>query len=172
LNNVFGIRRSNERARSHWKAGALQGEQQLVDIVFALGRLSRTVAALVEEALAPLDVRLRHYRLLRLLMYEGPQLQSAIGSVLGVDRTSVVALVDDLERLKLAQRARSESDRRAYRVALTEKGKKTVAKATAVVRAIEHKMYALTEREQQLLRQLSTRLLSEAGIVADAHTRR
>jgi DNA-binding MarR family transcriptional regulator len=172
LNNVFGIRRSNERARSHKKAGALLREQRLVDVVFVLDTLSMTVAELVEEALAPLDMRLRHYRSLRLLMYEGPQLQSAIGPVLGVDRTSVVVLVDDLERLKLAKRARSEDDRRAYRVALTEKGKKTVAKATALVSAVEHKIFApLTEREQQLLRQLSTRLLLEPGIIADAFTK-
>ena len=139
---------------------------------FVLGTLSMTVAELVEEALAPLDLRLRHYRLLRLLMYDGPQLQGAIGPALGVDRTTVVALVDFLERLKLAKRARSESDRRAYRIELTEKGKKTAAKATALVNAVEQNMFApLSEKEQQHLRLLSTRLLSEPGIIADAHAK-
>jgi DNA-binding MarR family transcriptional regulator len=139
---------------------------------FVFGTLSMTVAELVEEALAPLDLRLRHYRMLRLLMYDGPQLQSAIGPALGVDRTTVVALVDHLERLKLAKRVRSESDRRAYRIALTEKGKKTAAKVSALVNAVEQNMFApLTDHEQVHLRQLSTRLLSEPGIIADAHAK-
>jgi DNA-binding MarR family transcriptional regulator len=139
---------------------------------FVLGTLSMTVAELVEEALAPLDLRLRHYRLLRLLMYDGPQLQSAIGPALGVDRTTVVALVDYLERLKLAKRTRSEVDRRAYRIELTEKGKRTATKATTLVNKVEENMFApLSAAEQTHLRALSTRLLSSPGIIADAHAK-
>ena len=91
---------------------------------FVLGTLSLTVTDLVEETLAPLDLRLRHYQLLRLLHFDGPRLQSTIGPVLGVDRTTVVALVDQLEKLKLAKRVRSPDDRRAYLIALTAKGKR------------------------------------------------
>jgi DNA-binding MarR family transcriptional regulator len=138
---------------------------------FVLGTLSMTVAELVEEAIAPLDLRLRHYRLLRLLM-DGPQLQSAIGPALGVDRTTVVALVDYLEKQKLAKRTRSDIDRRAYRVALTEKGKRTAQRATELAGAVEQNMFApLTASEQQHLRALSTRLLSSPGIIADAHAK-
>ena len=139
---------------------------------FVLGTLSMTVAEIVEEALAPLDLRLRHYRLLRLLMFDGPQLQSAIGPALGVDRTTVVALVDSLERAKLAKRARSEVDRRAYRIELTQKGKRIATKATTLVNDVEENMFApLSSSEQRHLRALSTRLLSAPGIIADAHAK-
>ena len=139
---------------------------------FVLGTLSMTVTELVEEALAPLNLRMRHYRLLRLIHFSGPQLQSAIGPALGVDRTTVVAIVDHLEKLKLAKRERSESDRRVYRIALTEKGHRAAVKATDVVNAAEETMFApLTAEEQLLVRKLSTRLLSEPGVIADAHAK-
>jgi DNA-binding MarR family transcriptional regulator len=139
---------------------------------FVLSTLSLAVTELVEEALAPLDLRLRHYRLLRLLYFDGPRLQSTIGAALGVDRTTVVAIVDHLEKLKLAKRVRSTEDRRAYLVALTEKGKRAALKATALVNAVEENMFSpLTAEEQNVVRKLSARLLSESGMIAAAHAR-
>ena len=139
---------------------------------FVLSTLSLTVTEVVEEALAPLDLRLRHYRLLRLLHFEGARLQSSIGPALGVDRTTVVALVDYLEGLKLAKRVRSPDDRRAYRIALTDKGKRMAMKATDLVNAVEARMFSpLTAEEQNVVRRLSARLLSEPGVIADAHAK-
>jgi DNA-binding MarR family transcriptional regulator len=139
---------------------------------FVLGTLSLTVTDLVEETLAPLDLRLRHYQLLRLLHYDGPRLQSTIGPVLGVDRTTVVAIVDQLEKQKLAKRVRSPDDRRAYLIAATAKGKRLAVKATEMVNKVEATMFApLSVEEQNVVRKLSARLLSEPGILADARTR-
>ena len=139
---------------------------------FVLSTLSLTVTELVENALEPLDLRLRHYRLLRLLYFDGSRLQSSIGPALGVDRTTVVAIVDHLEKLKLARRVRAEGDRRAYRVELTEKGKRVALKATETVNAVEESMFSpLTEDEQNVVRKLSARLLSEPGIIARAHAK-
>jgi DNA-binding MarR family transcriptional regulator len=139
---------------------------------FVLSTLSLTVTELVENALAPLNLRMQHYRLLRLLYFDGARLQSTIGPALGVDRTTVVAIIDHLEKLKLAKRVRSPEDRRAYRVVLTEKGKRVAAKATEAVNAVEANMFSpLTIEEQEIVRKLSARLLSEPGIIAEAHAR-
>jgi DNA-binding MarR family transcriptional regulator len=139
---------------------------------FILSTLSVTVTELVEDALAPLDLRLRHYRLLRLLYFDGSRLQSTIGPALGVDRTTVVAIVDHLEKLKLAKRVRSPQDRRAYGVALTEKGKRVAAKATELVNVVEETMFSpLTVEEREVVRKLSARLLSAPGIIAEAHAK-
>ena len=100
------------------------------------------------------------------------RLQSRIGPVLGVDRTTVVALVDQLERLKLAKRVRSPDDRRAYMIAATAKGKRLAIKATELVGKVEASMFApLSVEEQNVVRKLSARLLSEPGILADVHAR-
>lgn len=139
---------------------------------FLLGTVSVTVAELLEEALEPFGLRLRHYRLLRLLAFDGPQQQSALGSALQVDRTTVVALVDFLEQAGLAKRERDHEDRRAYVVHLTSKGEDLVRRATVAANTIEERMFApLAAGERATLRALFTRLLAVPGPIADAHAR-
>jgi DNA-binding MarR family transcriptional regulator len=126
---------------------------------FVLTKLAVTVSGLLDDALAPLDLRLRDYRLLLLLDAEGTRAQSSIGAALGIDRTSVVALVDRLERLGAVKRLRCE-DRRAYFVELTQKGRKLAREAVARVTAAEKTIYApLSARERETLRELSAQVL-------------
>ena len=47
------------------------------------------------------------------------QSQQALSSALGIHRSAVVALVDDLEQRGLAERRRDPVDRRAYTLYLT-----------------------------------------------------
>jgi DNA-binding MarR family transcriptional regulator len=139
---------------------------------FLLGRVAVTVADLIEEALAPLGLRLRHYRLLRFLWLDGPHQQSALGVALQVDRTTVVALVDLLEQHKLAKRERDRDDRRVFLVRLTAKGEEVAHKATDIATAVSEKIFAPLEKaERQLLRALFVRLLTSPGPIADAHAR-
>jgi DNA-binding MarR family transcriptional regulator len=137
---------------------------------FLLSTVALNVTGLLEDALAPLDLRLRHYRILRLLFLEGPQSQVRLGAALGVDRTTVVALVDHLERKKLLRRERSTDDRRAYAVTLTAKGRTVADRAIRLTNDLERQMFAPLDRaEQETLRKLSTRLLATPGPIADAH---
>ena len=137
---------------------------------FVLSTLSLAVSDLIEEALARFGLRLRDYRLLRLLLFDGPQLQGAIGPALGVDRTTVVALIDKVELMKLVRRSRSSADRRAYLLNLTAKGKRIAQAATATVNAVEEDLFApLDSKERNELRRLSMRLLAEPGGIADAY---
>ncbi|HTV73919.1 MAG TPA: MarR family transcriptional regulator [Candidatus Acidoferrales bacterium] len=137
---------------------------------FVLSTLAMSVTELLEEAIAPLGLRLRHYRLVRLLYFEGPQPQSSLRDALGVDRTTVVSLVDYLEQRGLAKRERSPHDRRAYIITLTPKGGRLAKKATALMATAEQRMFApLDGDERRLLRQLSTRLLGNPGPIAERH---
>ena len=137
---------------------------------FVLSTLSLTVTELIDEALARLGLRLRDYRLLRLLLFDGPQLQGAIGPALGVDRTTVVALVDKVELKKLVRRSRSSTDRRAYLLNLTAKGERVAREATKTVNAVEEDLFApLDAKERSDLRSLSMRLLAKPGAIARAH---
>lgn len=137
---------------------------------FVLSTLSMTVSELVEDALTRFDLRLRDYRLLRLLLFDGAQLQAAVGPALGVDRTTVVAIIDKAEKMKLVKRTRSTADRRAYRLDLTAKGERVSRAATQTVNAVEENLFApLDAKERSVLRTLSMRLLSEPGAIASAH---
>lgn len=134
---------------------------------FVLSTLALSVTQTLDDALAPLGLRLRHYRLLRMLRYEGPQLQSEIGMCLGVDRTTVVSVIDHLEACGLAKRVRSTTDRRAYVIELSAKGRALAERATKLVNKTEEQMFApLAAAERQSLRRLATRLL-EAGSTSE-----
>jgi DNA-binding MarR family transcriptional regulator len=140
---------------------------------FVLSTLAMSVTEILEEAIAPLGLRLRHYRLLRLIHFEGPQRQGSLRNALGVDRTTVVALVDYLEQRGLAKRERSPSDRRAYNIKLTAKGEALAKKATALMTKAEQRMFApLDADERRTLRRLSTRLLGNPGPIAQVHRSR
>jgi DNA-binding MarR family transcriptional regulator len=127
---------------------------------FILSSVAVTVTEALEKGLEPLGIRLKHYRLLRVLLFEGPQPQNSLAAMLQVDRTTVVALIDYLEARKLAKRERSPQDRRAYEVRLTAKGETVARKATTIATLIEEKMFApLDKQERAVLRLLSTRIL-------------
>jgi DNA-binding MarR family transcriptional regulator len=94
-------------------------------------------------------------------------------NALGVDRTTVVALVDYLEQRGLAKRERSPSDRRAYNIKLTAKGDALAKKATSLMTKAEQRMFApLDAEERRTLRRLSTCLLGNPGPIAEVHRSR
>jgi DNA-binding MarR family transcriptional regulator len=127
--------------------------------VLLAGRAARLAGELLAEALAPLGLRVRHYGVLQALAERGPSSQQTLGRWLGIDRTTMVGTVDDLERLGLVARKPAPSDRRAYRVELTPRGRTTLVRATGVVAATERALLApLTPEEQGTLRELLLRL--------------
>jgi DNA-binding MarR family transcriptional regulator len=90
-----------------------------------------------------------------------PQSQQEIARRLDVDRTSMVALVDELERKGLAERQSVTGDRRKNVVALTTAGKDTVRKATRASNAAEREFLAnLTETDAATFRQLLQTVVS------------
>jgi DNA-binding MarR family transcriptional regulator len=129
-----------------------------------VGFLLNRAAARVREnfivALRPLKLTPRHYGVLTYLAEAGPRSQHEIGARVFFDRTTMVNVVDDLERLGLARRERQPEDRRAYSVRLTERGRQTQARARAVARAVNRAfLQSLSAREQRELRDLLRRLV-------------
>ena len=52
----------------------------------------------------------------------GPMSQQALGEYIGKDRTTIVAIVDELEQEGLVERRRNPADRRAYALQVTPRG--------------------------------------------------
>jgi DNA-binding MarR family transcriptional regulator len=53
-----------------------------------------------------------------------------------IDRTTMVALIDELERAGHVDRTRNPEDRRAYALAATASGKRVQRKAAALMRQV------------------------------------
>ena len=84
---------------------------------------ARTGQERAHARLAPLGLSVRMCGVLNLLADQGPLSQHEIGQLLSIDRTTMVDLVDQLEREGIVKRARNPRDRRSNAVTLTPTGK-------------------------------------------------
>jgi DNA-binding MarR family transcriptional regulator len=63
--------------------------------------------------------------------------QSDLARELALDKSVLVAIIDDLETRGLARRSRSAADRRRYNLVLTDPGRETMAAMFAAANAVE-----------------------------------
>ena len=112
-----------------------------------------------ERAVARYGIRTKHASVLVVIAAEGPMSQRALGSRLAIDKSPMVGLLDDLERLALAQRRRSDADRRVQAVHLTEKGERVVARVLDIADAENARTFGvLDDSERELLHDLLLRV--------------
>jgi DNA-binding MarR family transcriptional regulator len=80
---------------------------------------------------------------------------------MGIDRTTMVGLLDSLEGKGLVARRADAADRRRNVVVLTDAGRATLREATKASDAAERELLgALDDREAAQLRELLTRVVS------------
>jgi DNA-binding MarR family transcriptional regulator len=90
-----------------------------------------------DAALAPFGITSRDLGALRVIAGGGARSQQDVARILGVDRTSMVALLDALEETGMVARRPSEQDRRRNVLELTRTGRKIVAQAEQESLAVE-----------------------------------
>ena len=131
---------------------------------FTLSRASLRAKEIFEEALEPLNIRSKHYAVMALLRENGAMGQQVAGDRLGIDRTTMVSLIDDLEKLRLAERRLNTGDRRSYLIRLTSKGEVSLLRADAAVSSAENRLLAqLSTVERQQLHSLLDRISIGTG---------
>lgn len=90
-----------------------------------------------------------------LLVQEGPLSQQRLGERQGIDRTTMVAVVDELERAGYVDRRRDPRDRRAYSLHATPKGRRVLKRAAeATHRAEDEFLAGLTAADRSRLKRL------------------
>ncbi|MDH2456483.1 MarR family transcriptional regulator [Corynebacterium bovis] len=119
---------------------------------FQLERLRRRTRDVVEAQLATKGFNLREYWVLTCLVAGDAASQSALGEVLGVDRSDMVRLVDALEKRNLAKRVKDPADRRRQIISVTKKGRKAHADLRPLVHDAEDA--ALDESTSKQLKHL------------------
>jgi MarR family transcriptional regulator, lower aerobic nicotinate degradation pathway regulator len=100
----------------------------------------------------------KHHGLLTLLVHEDPISQGRLGEVMRIDRTTMVALIDDLERAGHVDRIRNPEDRRAYSLSATATGKRIQSSAANLMKQVyDDTLSPLSGGERrELLRMLRT----------------
>lgn len=130
---------------------------------YCLVKTGQLLKALLDQDLQQLKITTPEFSTLRIADLSGPTSQIDIGRYLGMDRASVVKLIDGLEQKGLVHRISSKDDRRVKLIGLTPKGKPFLTKAIAIRDECERKFLSLlSTRERESLRKLVSKLLQSA----------
>jgi DNA-binding MarR family transcriptional regulator len=120
----------------------------------------------LERRLQPLGIEPRHFGLLRSIAATEGQSQQLLGDMLGIPKSRIVWLVDDLEQLGLVERRRNPSDRRANALFLTAKGQDILETSTSVAASHEEALLAsLDEDQRRQLTALLSIVAAEQGVL-------
>ncbi len=142
------------------------------DLCWLLSRASHGLTTEFTAALEDLGISPRAHAVLTTATC-GEHTQSDIARLVGLDKTTMVVTMDELEAAGLAERRPSSADRRARVIAVTDAGKRKVKQADKVLDRVRGDVLSVlepAEREVFLgaLGRLACGRLSEP--VACAHT--
>ena len=118
-------------------------------IGFLLTRLGQGVREVVEEALKSLGITGKHLGILLIIKEKGSLPQQEIGKCIHVDRTTMVQIIDDLEKLGYVERRDNPEDRRAYFLSVTAKGRDILPKAMQMAIGAEKEFMATLSLKEQ-----------------------
>ncbi len=128
-------------------------------IGYNLRRAQLTVFQNFQSTMAPFDLTPGQFGVLVLICENEGLSQSDLGAALGIDRSTMVAVIDRLESRDFVVRAPSPNDRRSYALRLSDHGKKTVIEILPRLR--EHEVAiagGLSKSEQSTLIELLRRI--------------
>ena len=133
--------------------------QPIQDWRILLSRAAETSHALANQMLTQIGLTARQVGILTLITESGPMTQKALGTALRIDRTTMVALIDDLEAKGLAERRRHPRDRRAFLVTASPAGQRAKTAAIGILDRQQQRFLApLGPQDRLLLADLLRRL--------------
>jgi DNA-binding MarR family transcriptional regulator len=130
-----------------------------------ISQVSMHAHRLLTERLATAGARGYHYRLLAALQEFGPASQARLGRRTSIDRSDVVAALNDLAGRGLVERTADPADRRRNIVTITPAGTAHLQHLDGLLAGVQDELLAaLSPAERQQLARLLTRVLEhQAG---------
>ncbi|MBB5781839.1 MarR family winged helix-turn-helix transcriptional regulator [Nonomuraea jabiensis] len=125
---------------------------------------AQTANRIVDQALGQAGVRRYHYALLAALEEYGPASQAALGRRTGIDRSDMVATVNDLAERQFLERAPDPDDRRRNVITITAAGRSQLTHLDRLLAAAQDAFLApLPADDRRTLIDLLTRLVAHHG---------
>jgi len=129
-------------------------------LFFRLWRASHTRTA---EALSSIGLTPALFALLNVLGAREASIQQQLSADMGIDPSAMVKLINELEDAGLAERRRRPHDRRAWQVAITPEGRRTLDRARRLVTQVEDDVLGgLTAADRRQLLSLLRQALDAA----------
>lgn len=131
------------------------------DLCWLLGRASYTLTTELTAALEGLGVSPRAHCVLAAAQ-TGDHTQTELARMVGLDKTTMVVTLDELEAAGLAERRPSREDRRARVISVTKAGKRKVDEAEAIADRIRADVLSvLPAHEREVFLDALTRLVAD-----------
>jgi DNA-binding MarR family transcriptional regulator len=129
-------------------------------LFFRLWRASHTRAA---DTLETVGLTPALFGLLNVIGARDGAIQQELGSAMGIDPSTMVSLIDQLESAGLAKRRPCARDRRAREVVITAKGRRLLERARRLISEVDDDVLSgLTASERSELVTLLRRALDSA----------
>ena len=126
---------------------------------FLLSWNGQRMAAKFAAGLEPLGLRPPHFGVMTLIESHPGSTQQELVTRSLIDPSSMVAVIDELEQMGLAERRQHPDDRRKHSVFLTARGRRTLERARAVAIETAQDVFAsLDSAELETLRNLLRKL--------------
>ena len=130
------------------------------NIGYLLSRSARYLREDLASALEPMQLSVHEYAILRIIEAGDTVAQQAVGDRYGVDRSTMVEVVDKLEGKQLLSREKNPQDRRSYNLIITPRGRKTITRARRISASLHKKFLSpLSEEESTMLYESLARLI-------------
>ena len=120
-------------------------DELATDFGWTVSIFAEAFAKWARDAVRGLPGGPRGYLVLDVVARGRPPSQLALARRLGIDRTVMTYLLDDLETAKLVSRRPDPKDRRARHVVLTAKGRRTLEAAREQIRATEDRLLSVLD---------------------------
>ncbi|MBK9771436.1 MAG: MarR family transcriptional regulator [Candidatus Obscuribacter sp.] len=130
------------------------------NVGYLLNRSAQVLRDKLSEALKEVPFSFHEYVVLRLIELELAETQQDVGRLSGIDRSSMVALLDGLEDRDLILRTRDPQDRRKHQLTMTPKGRKTLSHAKRIASRVHKEFLSpLTEEQWIVLQEALSKLI-------------
>ena len=126
------------------------------DLNWLLAQAHHALATELALAFAPLGISPRGGSVLGAASI-GSYTQKQLSELVGLDKTTMVAALDELEAAGLARRVPSSTDRRAHVIEVTPQGRRKLTAASKVIAAVQADVLAsLPDNGDALMQSLAT----------------
>jgi DNA-binding MarR family transcriptional regulator len=141
-----------------WEGGPIPGELGKFP-GYLLARLGEASRRRFHKALEPEGLHPRHFGVMTMIAAQPGMSQQQLHEKTGIDPSSMVAVIDELQGRGLAERRPDPQDRRARQVFLTEQGLATLERIRGLAANLQREFFgALTAEERKTLHALLRKL--------------
>jgi MarR family transcriptional regulator, transcriptional regulator for hemolysin len=140
------VQTSTETAES--SAAAAGGNCLMGNLGWMLDQANHSLGSEVAAALGPLGLGQRGFCVLSAAIDAGLT-QTELAGMIGLDKTTMVVTVDDLERKGYAERMPSPTDRRARVIKVTGAGRDKVAEGQEIVMRVQDEVLDSLPQDQR-----------------------